>query len=255
LIEDFKKYLKSKQERTALSPSGRHMGHYTVLLESIRHQDYELPNLIFDIAQLSLITAFPLHRWNKASQVMLEKGKGRYIENLWIIQLCEADLNFVLHTIWGHRLIWHATTSKALNEFQYALTGQTCNNAVLNKVLFLDFSWQTLSPGILTDYDATAALDRILMGLSIATCQQMGLPRITGKFMYLLLQNMEFNLMTGFGKSDTSYSNTDGDTTGQGVLQGSSSAAPIYILNLHVSLSTYKSLGCGASFIHPMSGN
>jgi hypothetical protein len=36
---------------------------------------------------------------------MIEKGKGRYIENLWIIQVVEANLNFVLHTIWGHQLI------------------------------------------------------------------------------------------------------------------------------------------------------
>ena len=39
---------------------------------------------------------------------MLEKGKGRFIENLRIIQLVEADLNFVLHVFWGKRLPRHA---------------------------------------------------------------------------------------------------------------------------------------------------
>jgi hypothetical protein len=68
---------------------------------------------------------------------MLEKGKGRFIENLRIIQLCEADLNVVLHTIWGHQLIRNATSHLALDKSQYAVPGQTCNNAVLNKVLFL----------------------------------------------------------------------------------------------------------------------
>jgi len=28
---------------------------------------------------------------------MLDKGKGNFIEHLWIIQLCKADLNFTLH--------------------------------------------------------------------------------------------------------------------------------------------------------------
>jgi len=44
------------------------------------------------------------------------------------------------------------------------------------------------------------------------------------------------------------------DTTGQGVLQGSSSACPIYILNSNVSLSAYQKTAVGASFAHPISG-
>jgi hypothetical protein len=52
-----------------------------------------LPNLIINIAYLSLSIASPLTQWHHASQVMLKKGKGRFIENLRIIQLCEADLN------------------------------------------------------------------------------------------------------------------------------------------------------------------
>jgi len=105
------------------------MGHYKVVLECIQRQNFDLPNLFIDIAQISLISATPLQRWSKAFQVMLEKGKGLFVENLQIIQLCEADLNFVLHNIWGHWLIRHATSAQALNEAQYALPTQTCNNA------------------------------------------------------------------------------------------------------------------------------
>jgi len=120
--------------------------------------------MIIDIAFISLFTGSPLDRWKKASQFMIEKGKGRLVDNLLIIQLVEADLNFVLHTIWGHCLIRHAMHHKLLNSDQYAIPGQTCNNAVLNKILFLDLSQQTLSAGILTDYDATAAFDRVIAG-------------------------------------------------------------------------------------------
>jgi hypothetical protein len=107
---------------------------------------------------------------------MLEKGKGRFIDNLRIIQLCEADLNFVLHCIWGHHLIRHASNNKLLNTSQYTIPGQTCNNAVLSKTLFLDLSRQTLTPGVLSDFDATAVFDRVLIELSIITYQRVGLP-------------------------------------------------------------------------------
>jgi hypothetical protein len=187
---------------------------------------------------------------------MLEKEKGKFIENLRIIQLMEADLNFVLHTIWGHRLARHAMTPSAMNQFQYALAGQTCHNAVLNKLLYLHLSCQTLSPGIMMDYDATAAFDRVLAGLSIITCQHMGLPYIAGTFMFQLLRKMNFHLMTGFGCSVASYHNSDDPMLpGQGVLLGSSSAAPTCIFNSDVSLTTYCKLSKGAAFIYPISGD
>jgi hypothetical protein len=185
---------------------------------------------------------------------MLEKGKGRFIENLCIIQLCEVDLNFLLHTIWGHRLIHHASTHHALDKAQYALPGETYNNTVLNKTLFLDLSRQTLSPGISSDFDATAAFDRVIAGLSIVTCERVGLPRPAGLIMFHLLRQMKFHLITCFGKSFSTCENTMDNTTGQGVLQGSSSACPIYILNSNVSLSAYRKTVAGASFKHPITG-
>jgi hypothetical protein len=148
------------------------MGHYKTLLECICTNNPMIPSLIIDIAYISLIIASPLSCWNTASQVMLEKGKGYFIENLCIIQLCEADLNFVFHFIWGHRLFRHASSHQALDPAQYTLPGQICNNAVLKKTLFFNLSRQTLSLGILLDFDATAAFDRVIAGLSIETCKR-----------------------------------------------------------------------------------
>jgi hypothetical protein len=52
---------------------------------------------------------------------------------------------------------------------------------------------------------------------------------------------MEFHVATGFGKSTTSFLNNETTTqAGQGILQGSSSAAPIYNVNSDVSLSAYE---------------
>jgi hypothetical protein len=103
-----------------------------------------------------------------------------------------------------------------------------------------------------TDFDASAAFDRVLAGLSIATCERVGLPRIAGLFMYNLLHNMKFHLITGFGQSSSFYINDTDGITGQGVLQGSSFAAPIFLLNSDVSLTASKKLGTGATFKHPI---
>ncbi len=68
-IEDFKSFFLSKQERTASSRSGRHMGHYRTLLDCIQNDNTTIPNLIIDIANTSLITASSLSRWQTASQL------------------------------------------------------------------------------------------------------------------------------------------------------------------------------------------
>jgi hypothetical protein len=108
---------------------------------------------------------------------------------------------------------------------------------------------------MLTDFDATASFDHVLAGLFIATCKCVCLPLVAGNFMYNLLKNMHFHLVTGFGKSAHIFTNTEDSLTGQGVLQGSSSAAPIFLPNSDVSLAAYKQLGTGASFTNPVDGN
>ncbi len=72
--------------------------------------------------------------------------------------------------------------------------------------------------------------------------------------MYDLLRQMKFHLITGFEKSTYSFRNDEDDIVGQGVLQGSSSAAPIFLLNSEISLSAYNKIGIGAAFCHPVDG-
>lgn len=188
--------------------------------------------------------------------LMLEKCKDRFVEHLQIIQLCEADLNFVFHVIWVHRLTRQANKYSALNHAQYALLGQTCNNAIINKLLFLDLSGQTVTPGPITDYDAITAFNRALASLSIVTCQQMGLPHIADHFMYNLLHHTSFHLMTGVGCSTSIFhNNKDTSQIRQGVLQGSSSTAPTYIISSGISLYAYSKLSHSASFTHPFRGS
>ncbi len=148
------------------------------------------------VINISIRTSTPLRRWQQCSQIMLDKGKGIFIENLRIIQLCEADLNFVLNIIWGKRLIQNAMKNKQRNESQYALSGVTCNSAVWNKLLYCDFLHQTISPGFMTDYDATAAFDRVLHAMAVITGKRLGIPDNANMFLFKLLQQMEFKVIT-----------------------------------------------------------
>jgi hypothetical protein len=51
---------------------------------------------------------------------------------------------------------------------------------------------------------------------------------------------------------DYPYNNTIANISGQGVLQGSSSAAPLYLATSDVSIKTYNKLAKGAAFRHPI---
>ena len=74
-----------------------------------------------------------------------------------------------------------------------------------------------------TNYDATAAFNRILAGLASITCHQVGLPHIAGNVMFQLLKQMSFHLVTGFSQLDDCFKNDQDGITGQGVLARCSS--------------------------------
>jgi hypothetical protein len=80
----------------------------------------------------------------------------------------------------------------------------------------------------LTDYNATAAIDRVLHAITNITCRYLGLPQHACLFMHNFLQQMELNIVTGFGSSMSSFRNNEEPTQiGKVVLQGSSSADPL----------------------------
>jgi hypothetical protein len=126
----------------------------------------------------------------------------------------------------------------------------TCQSAVWNQVLFCDLLCQTSSKGILTDYDASVAFHRVLHFITVITCRRLGMPISACKFLYIFLHHMEFHIITGLGVSNKSFSNNeDHNNPGQGMLQGSSSAAPVYNF---ISDVTYCQHAYGGTFVHPI---
>ena len=98
---EFRHYFKTKKESTESSPSGRHIGHYKAILGND-----ELVEMVVAMLNIGLATGNDLHRWQQTISVMLEKDKGSpKLHRLRIIQLFEADYNFLLALMLGHRLM------------------------------------------------------------------------------------------------------------------------------------------------------
>jgi hypothetical protein len=136
LQTDFIQFFKRKQEKTSPSISGWHIGHYKSITIAAQMGNHTIVDTLVLLTIKAIEASTPLHQWQSCAQVVLEKGKENHIENLHIIQLCEADLNVALHILWGHQLIHNAKNHKALNSSQYSLPGLTCQSAIWNKVLF-----------------------------------------------------------------------------------------------------------------------
>jgi hypothetical protein len=101
---------------------GRHLGHYRAII-----QDDTLLRCLTKFLDIVVQRGISLSRWQQAINVMIEKDAGRpRINRLRIIHLFEADFNFVLKLLWGHRLVRHANDLKLINSGQYgSVPGKT----------------------------------------------------------------------------------------------------------------------------------
>ena len=110
-IDEFKQGFKLVAEKTSSSPSRRHLGHYKASLKD------DILCLVYSILMSTPFEfGFTLDRWLHALQVMLEKIKGQpRLDKLRVIQLMEADLNMMLHIIFGCRLIHRAEDKQLLS--------------------------------------------------------------------------------------------------------------------------------------------
>jgi len=105
------------------------------------------------------------------------------------------------------------------------------------------------------DSNTKAAFDHVISSIANIACQRLGLPSSAGNFMHNLLHDMTLHVIAAFEKSMKTFCNSEHPpVVGQGVLQGSSSAGPMFIFTSDTCLSTYKKFGTGATFPHPFTG-
>ena len=133
--EKYIKYFRNKDESTKSSPSRRHIGHYKKILA-----DEDLVQLMVAMLNIGLQSGVALDRWKHTLSIMLEKDPGKPIDRLCVIQLFEADFNFLLALLFGHRLIGFACRHCLINESQYgSMNEKQAQSAVLNKIMLYDY--------------------------------------------------------------------------------------------------------------------
>ena len=170
---DIKRGFGRWKEATSTSPSGRHLGHYRAII-----QDEMLLRCLTKFLDIVVRRGISISRWQHAINVMLEKDAGcPRINRLRIIHLFEADFNFVLKLLWGHRLVRRAHDYKMINSGQYgSVPGKTAIELVMLNQISNDICRTNKYNIIRFDNDASACYDRILVPLGMMAARRCGMP-------------------------------------------------------------------------------
>jgi len=125
VIQCFKKW----PEKTATSPSRRHLGIYKTLQKDQHHKQPSEPittkgiNLMQDIHWLLVLALQDTHTftwWQTIWNLYLKKEPGKpYIHCLWMLHLIEADLNLILKWHSSKGFMQQAETNNSLDDVQY----------------------------------------------------------------------------------------------------------------------------------------
>ena len=174
------------------------MGHYKTAA-----YNEALTLLHTQMLNIGLLSGVALDRWKKTLSLMLEKDKEQpKLHRLRIIQLFEADLNFLLALIFGQRLTQFAHDHCGLNKSQYGLMrGHQCQSAVLNKVLTYDILRITKEEAASAEFGALACFDRIIPALVVLACRRLGLGKQAGEMFLDSLTNLQHQVKTSHGIS------------------------------------------------------
>ena len=159
-----------------------------------------------------------LTRWRKAIAVMLEKGKGPWLNKLRIIQLISSDLQCLMRaTI---ILVASAIVDKhKLNLSQYARKQATTMSTLVEKRLILESAALTRDESVWLVSDMTACYDRHIREIEEVILKPHGVNKDTAKTLMQALGEMDTHVRTAYGESKESYTSTQDQIqygTGQG---------------------------------------
>ena len=151
---DFFDFIKKIKEKRSSSPSGRHYGHYKVIMVSAP-QYLQILHGILDLAVRHCIV---LKRWQTTVTSLIEKKQGTpFIHKFRAIHIIEGDLQFVARFYYAKQMMQHAEKNNLITDEQYGgRKGRMAQSAVLNKIAYYNISHQTLTSCAFMDNDARA---------------------------------------------------------------------------------------------------
>jgi hypothetical protein len=212
---DFVEAIQAWNENTTTSPSGRHLGHYKLLVtvfkdefakQELKDKAEEILNLFVSLLNLASTKGFALDRWKTVINVMIYKKPGVYlIDRLRVIHLFEADYNFAIGLIFGRRALYSGVEHHTLHPSQWAQPGRQCADVVVMRELTLAMAHMLKIELGGFENDAAACYDRILMNMTGAAFERMGVPEGPLRLQEEVLLNVVHFLKTGFGITNDSY--------------------------------------------------
>jgi hypothetical protein len=159
---------------------------------------------------IPLLTGYCPERWKHVIDAMLEKIPGAVRSNkLRIIQLLEAYLSQVLRISFARNITRLAKAHEGvISKHQYGRSHKTCIYPVLNKLITIQLLIKKKKNGIVFDNDAKCCYNRIVNGISIATLRRLNYSKESVRILGLLWAQMQHNICTGFGVSETTHGST-----------------------------------------------
>jgi hypothetical protein len=245
-FEEFCNGFQKWDEKTTTSPSGRHLGHYRVLLLDLQEDAKSTDTLNRDNSKAKLImkvyyhmllavlhSGIPLDRWTTSHTSMIQKINGNSrIDKLRVIHIYEADYNLFLKIFWGRKMVFNSERNNQLNEGQYgSRPGKKSSDQVIKKIMVYDYSALTRSPIATMDNDAKSCFDRIVCTLAMLISLFYGMSLKLIQIHSTVLLHMKYKIKTALGPSERSYSHSE-DTPIFGTGQGSCASPSLW---LHIS--------------------
>ena len=217
-FEDFSQCIKNADERTSASPSGRHYGHYKVLLTY-------LPGIledIFKIVKICIQHGIILDRFTKTVTTLICKDGNRpLIHRLRPLHLIEIELQAISKSQWAKQLIKNAEKNNLIAESQYGgRANKQAQSLILNKTLVYDIHRQMAQDFSSVDEDLKACYDRELADLGAVEDRYYGNSFNHGKFLTETTKGQRFFVKTKFGISNACYQYSDENKVwglGQGI--------------------------------------
>lgn len=250
--DEFKTAFQKWSEGTSTSPSGRHLGHYKVLLCSDNCSDryddkYKDPRedimtVYYNIVIAALNMGISIDRWQNCTTTMIEKQPGNpKINKLRVIHLYEADYNAILKIVWARKVVWHAHNNDVLNNGQ---PGSRPIDVVTQKDQKYLFSRLTNTNIATMDNDAKSCYDRILCNLAMIISQYFGISKSSAAVQATTLRMMKFRLRTAIGNSTNTYQHSE-LTPIHGTGQGSCASPLIWLMISSILMDCLAQIGGG----------
>ena len=260
-MEEFIDKFKHWKESTYTNPA-RHLGHYLALIKphgiteepmvsELKTKREDLLTIHLGIINYCLKFGYSLERWRVSITMMIEKEPGNpKLHRLRVIHIYETDYNLILGV--KHRqLIHHMNDNQLFNDGVYSnRPGFSAQDPVFLEEMQHEYCRLTRYSHIKTDVDADSCYDRIVPSFGSLNLKKYGIHPNVCLVQGRTLQEMRYNLQTGFGISLEHYTNSS-STPIYGTGQGSAASPIIWVVILNTLICCHETQGNGAVYFDP----